>query len=167
MASKQVLHQVIHKPTGAVSSIWGLPEFLDYLEYLNHDLRAPPSIDTSKTGFLDLIIRGDGVPVEGCTWMQLSIGFAHFGRLSRMLTYLWTMGVGVVPESDIVSLAWLWRVNLRWIQKFLDEGTMNYCGTTYPTRFFCWENSPWLRHELGITTNWMVASLYNFGICYD
>ena len=100
---------------------------------------------------LDLIVRGDGVPVGGRTWVQLSIGLANFGRLSRMLPYLWTIGVGVVPENDVVALAWLWRVNVRWIQKILDEGTMNYCGTAYPTRVFFWGGltmaSPCIGHD--------------------
>ena len=80
MASKQVLHQVILEPTAAVSSNWDLPDFLDYLESLNHDVCALPTMDTSKTGFADLIIRGDGVGLSGRTWVQLSIGFANFRR---------------------------------------------------------------------------------------
>ena len=68
-------------------------------------------MDTSQTGFLDLIIRGDGVPVSGRSWVQLLIGFGNFGRLSRMLRYLLTIGVGVVPENNVVALTWLWRVN--------------------------------------------------------
>ena len=49
----------------------------------------------------------------------------------------------------------------------LDKGTMNYCGSTYPTGVFFGGDSPWLRHVLRITTHWMVASLYNFGIWQD
>ena len=86
-----------------MSSNRDLSDFLDYLEYLNHDLRALPSMDNCKTAFLDLIIRRDGVPVCGRTWVQLSIGFANFGRLSRMLPYLWTTGVGVVPGMGMFS----------------------------------------------------------------
>ena len=44
---------------------------------------------------------------------------------------------------------------------------MYYCGTTYPTRVFFGGDSPWLCHVFGITTNWMVASLYNFGVWQD
>ena len=103
-------------------------------------------------------------PVGGRTPVQLSIGFANVGRLSRMLPYLWTLAVAVVPENDTVALSWLWLVNLRRIQKFINTGTMEYSGTEYPARVFLGGDSPWLRHVLGITTHWMVASLYSFGI---
>ena len=45
------------------------------------------------------------MPVSGCTWVQPSTGFANFAHLPRMLPYLWTIGVGVVPEKDMVALA--------------------------------------------------------------
>ena len=64
-------------------------------------------MDSAETGVLDLIIRGDGVPVGGRTWVKLLIGFANFGRLSQVLPYLLTIGVGVVPENEVVALAWL------------------------------------------------------------
>ena len=72
--------------------------------------------------------------------------------------------MAVVPENDTVALSWLWRVNLRWIQKFINTGTIEYCGTEYPTRVFLGGDSPWLCHVLGVTTHWMVASLYSFRI---
>ena len=77
---------------------------ISLITYVNQDVRALPSMNTSKTCFLDLIIRGDGVLVGGCTWVQLSIDFMNFGRLSRMLPYLWTIAVGVVPKK-----ATLWQ----------------------------------------------------------
>ena len=83
LAGKQVLTKVKHKATGGVSGNWDMPDFLEYLHYLHHDMGVLPALDTSLTGFLDVIIRGDGVPVGGRTWVQLSIGFANSGRLSR------------------------------------------------------------------------------------
>ena len=163
LAGKQVLTKMKHKATGGVSSNRDMPDFLEYLHYLHHDMGVLPALDTSLTGFLHVIIRGDGVPVGGRTWVQLSIGFANFGRLSRMLPYVWTLAVAVVPENDTVALSWLWRVNLRWIQKFINTGTMEYCGTEYPTRVFLGGDSPWLRHVLGITTHWMVARIWDNG----
>ena len=118
LAGKQVLTKVKHNAMGGVLSNWDMRDFLEYLHYLHHDMGVLPALDTSLTGFLDVITRGDGVPVGGRTWVQLSIGFANFGRLSRMLPYLWTLAVAVVPENDTVSLSWLWRVNLRWIFGF-------------------------------------------------
>ena len=73
----------------------------------------------------------------------------------------------MVPKNDVVALAWLWRVNLRWMQKILDEGPMSCCGIACPTRVFFGGDSLWLHHVLGITTHWMVARLYNFGIWQD
>ena len=78
---------------------------LEYLHYLHHHMGVPPAVHTSLTGILDVIIRGDGVPVGGRTWVRLSIGFANFGRWSRMLPYLWTLAVAVVPENDTVALS--------------------------------------------------------------
>ena len=153
-----------HKATGGVSSNWDMPDVLEYLHYLHRDMGVLPALDTSLTGFLDVIIRGDGVPVGCRTSVQLLIGFANFGCLSRMLPYLWTLAVAVVPKNNTVELSWLWRNNLRWIQKFINTGTMEYCGTEYPTRVFFGGDSPWLRHVLGITTHRMVAGLYSFGI---
>ena len=92
-----------HKATAGVSSNWDMPDFLEYLHYLHHDMGVPPALDTSLNGFLDVIIRGDGVPVCGRTWVGLSIGFANVRGLSRMLPYLWTLGVAVVPENDTVA----------------------------------------------------------------
>ena len=46
------------------------------------------------------------------------------------------------PENNVVAVAWLWRVKLRWIQKILDEGTMNHFGNAYPTRIVLGRNSP-------------------------
>ena len=91
MAGKQVLTKVKHKAEGDVSSNRDMPDFLEYLHYLHHDMGVLSALDTSLTGFLDVIIRGDAVPVGGCTWVQLSIAFANFGRLSRMLPYQWTL----------------------------------------------------------------------------
>ena len=121
--------------------------------------RPPPPFFFSSPPSVRLVVS-----CSACFPAWVALGLGVLLRLSRMLPYLWTLAVGVVPENDTVALSWLWRVNLRWIQKFINTGTIQYCGMEYPTRVFLGGDSPWLRHVLGITTHWMVASLYSFGI---
>ena len=61
-----------HTATGGVSSNWDMPDFLEDLHYLHHDMRVLPALDTSLTGFLDVIIRCVGVPVGGRTWGHMA-----------------------------------------------------------------------------------------------
>ena len=57
---------------------------------------------------LHLIIRGDGYPVAGGSWSQMTIGMANHGPNARRPAFCWPIAIAIVNDHEMVTLGKLW-----------------------------------------------------------
>ena len=60
------------------------------------------------TGPAPFVVRGDGYPCAGGSWSQLSVGLLTHGVKARTPVFLWTIGMAVTGDKDMVALRQIW-----------------------------------------------------------
>ena len=92
-------------------------------------------LDVSKP--LTLIIRGDGYPVAGVSFCQLSIGLANHGKLARHPAFTWVIALAVCHDSEMETLGELWKEQFQVCVGRVLVCMCAYCGTPM---YICYGN---------------------------
>ena len=145
---------------GTVYGEWALPDLFDYI-FGFRDVVDSMRFPTGEQRFC-LIVRGDGMPLGGETWCQLTVGFANHGWLARTLSYMWTCNVALCAEKESELLGDLFQNNLATLQGIIDSGHITFRGWSYPCDVILGGDDPWLRMVLGLSKHWRVGSIFSF-----
>ena len=108
---KEPLHLVGHidKKTGIRNVSWPFDHWINYVftqpclyETLQH----------SKDGLV-FIVSGDGYPVAGVSWTQLTIHIRNREHLARNAAHIWVLELAYCGDSNLKDLRRVWKKNLR------------------------------------------------------
>ena len=77
-----------------------------WAQYLQSRPALCQSIDWTRP--LTFVVRADGYPCAGGSWLQLSAGLLNHGEKARTPTFLWVIGMAVTGDKDMVALGQIW-----------------------------------------------------------
>ena len=108
---KEPLHLVGHidKKTGIRNVSWPFDHWINYV------FTQPCLYETlqpSKDGLV-FIVSGDGYPVAGVTWTQLTIRIRNHEHLARNAAHIWVLELAYCGDSNLKDLRRVWKKNLR------------------------------------------------------
>ena len=92
----------------ATSVSWPLQSWLDYL-HSRKEFTDGYDLQTELT----LIIRGDGYPIAGGSFCQMSVSLLEHGKQARRPGFSWVLGLAVCHDKDMVALEALWDDNFQ------------------------------------------------------
>ena len=108
---KEPLHLVGHieKKTGIRNVSWPFDHWINYVF-------TPPclveTLQPSKGGLV-FIVSGDGYPVAGVSWTQLTIRIRNHEHLARNAAHIWVFELAYCGDSKLKDLRPVWKKNLR------------------------------------------------------
>ena len=108
---KEPLHLVghINKKTGIQNVSWPFDHWINYV------FRQPWRYETeqpSKDGLV-FIVSGDGYPVAGVSWTQLTIRIRNDEHLARNAAQIRVLELAYCGDSNLQDLRRVWKKNLR------------------------------------------------------
>ena len=98
----------------AVGISWPISSWAAYISSrpaLSETIDLDPSGPTG--GVLHLIVRGDGYPVGGTVFSNLTVGLANHGYDARRPAFVWPIGLAVCHDNHMDKLFELWAKNLK------------------------------------------------------
>ena len=99
----------IDKKTGIRNVSWPLDHWINYV------FTQPCLYETlqpSKDGLV-FIVSGDGYPVAGVSWTQLTIRIRNHEHLARNAAHIWVIELAYCVDSNLKDLRRVWKKNLR------------------------------------------------------
>ena len=108
---KEPRHLVGHidKKTGIRNVSW---PFDHWINYVSTQPCFYETLQPSKDGLV-FIVSGDGYPVAGVSWTQLTIRTADHEHLARNAAHIWVLELPYCGESNLKDLCRVWKKNLR------------------------------------------------------
>ena len=76
-------------------------------------VNSRPGLHITDEGPLQLIVRGDGYPVAGGTWSQLTVGLANHGPSARQPAFCWVIALALWSNKEMVALGELWDIHFK------------------------------------------------------
>ena len=108
---KETLHLVGHidKKTGIRNVSCPFDHWINYVftQPCLYETRQP-----SKDGLV-FIVSGDGYPVAGVSWTQLTIRIRIHEHLARNAAHIWVLELAYCGDSNLKDLRRVWKKNLR------------------------------------------------------
>ena len=108
---KEPLHLVGHidKKTGIRNVSWPFDHWINYVftQPCLYETQQP-----SKDGLV-FIVSGDGYPVAGVSWTQLTIRIRNHEQLARNAAHIWVLELAYCGDSNLKDLRRVWKKNLR------------------------------------------------------
>ena len=99
----------IDKKTGIRNVSWPFDHWINYV------FTQPCLYETlqpSKDGLV-FIVSGDGYPVAGVSWTQLTIRIRNHEHLARNAADIWVLELAYCGDSNLKDLRRVWKKNLR------------------------------------------------------
>ena len=83
------------------------------LRLIGHIHRLPAGLGAVNQPQLPIDVHrpGDGYPVAGGNWTQLTISLANFDRLARSPAGLWVLSMANCDDKAMDTLGTLWKSN--------------------------------------------------------
>ena len=108
---KEPLHLVGHmdKKTGIRNVSWPFDHWITYV-FTQPCLYA--TLQPSKDGLI-FIVSGDGYPVAGVSWTQLTIHIGNHEHPARNAVYIWALEFAYCGDSKLKDLRRVWKRNVR------------------------------------------------------
>ena len=108
---KEPLHLVGH-----IDMKTGIRNFSSPFDHwINYVFTQPCLYETlqpSKDGLV-FIVSGDGYPVAGVSWTQLTIHIRNHEHLARNAAHIWISELAYCGDSNLMDLRRVWKKNLR------------------------------------------------------
>ena len=158
---KEPLHLVGHidKKTGIRNVSWPFDHWINYV------FTQPCLYETlqpSKDGLV-FIVSGDGYPVPGVSWTQLTICIRNHEHLARNAAHIWVLELAYCGDSTVKDSRRVWKKNLRVCYFF------EYClpSNLRPfERSFSFERTCfWNKLLIALCTLLGLAVDHNYAIC--
>ena len=108
---KEPLHLVGHidKKSGIRNVSW---PFDHWINYVSTQPCRYETLQPSKDGSV-FMVSGDGYPVAGVSWTQLTIRIRNHEHLACNAAHIWVLELAYCGDSNLKDLRRVWEKNLR------------------------------------------------------